>query len=262
VRGLVILGTTGETPTLTEKEQEKLLKIAVKRFGGRKDAEIIAGTGTNDTRKSVEKTKKARDMGADAALVVTPYYNKPNPRGLIGHFNAVSEIMPTIVYDIVGRTARQIKTNEFEEILKFENIIGVKAASGDLEQIKEVIGAVRAAHDKSIHVWSGDDKLTVPVMKAGGYGVISVISNLEPGLVLRITANNVFLSELEKLAETLTGAAFVETNPVPIKYMMYLRGLIPSAAVRLPMGELLDASKNKIAEIVKEYQVRRRGWGL
>ncbi|MDR3208781.1 MAG: 4-hydroxy-tetrahydrodipicolinate synthase [Rickettsiales bacterium] len=265
IRGIVVLGTTAETPTLDEKEQKKLVKIAIKRFGCFEDTYVVVGTGTNCTKKTVENTKKfARDMGADAALVVTPYYNKPNENGLIMHFAEVSKVMPIIVYDIKGRTARQITIDEFKELAKMENVIGFKAASGDIGQITELINKVAkmsySVRDKRFYVWSGDDNLTVPVRKAGGDGVISVISNLVPELVKQITVGDDWAA-LEKLAkenEPVAKAAFVETNPVPIKHMMWSTGLIESNAVRLPLGQMSDENKKLTESVAKKYFKKTR----
>ncbi|MDR1071119.1 MAG: 4-hydroxy-tetrahydrodipicolinate synthase [Rickettsiales bacterium] len=260
IRGIVVLGTTGETPTLKEEEQKKLVKIAMKRFGCFKDAHVIVNTGTYDTDTSVERTKKlARDMGADAALVVTPYYNKPNRNGLLKHFAKVSAVMPTIIYDIGKRTCRDIKIDEFKELAKMKNVIGVKAASGDIDQIATLINKVAklsySLRDKPLNIWSGDDNLTVPVRKAGGDGVISVISNLVPKKVLELTDGDDWTELEEKAArlDPLVKAAFVETNPIPIKHMMYSVGLIKSNEVRLPLGQLEDENKKPAEEIALRY---------
>jgi len=257
VAGVVVNGTTGESPTLETSEQEKLLTLAVQKFKKDGSRFVIAGTGTNSTDKTIKNTEAAKKIGADAVLVVTPYYNKPNEKGLIKHFRLAADVgLPVIVYDIVGRTGRQIKTNEFVEIAKHPNIIGVKAASGNLDQIKDLMENVAEPIRKTgreFYVWSGDDGITRDVVEMGGNGVISVISNLVPAKVQALASEKnpergrALADELAPLAK----AAFIETNPVPIKYMLKLAGLIKSDFVRLPLGELLDASKRHIESAVK-----------
>ena len=264
VHGVVVNGTTGESPTLEPDELEKLLMLAVRKFKKAGTRFVIAGTGTNSTDKTIKNTIAAKKIGADAALIVTPYYNKPNEKGLIKHFHLAADVgLPIIIYDIVGRTGRQIKTNEFKEIAKHPNVIGVKAASGNLDQIKELMENVALPIRKmgrEFFVWSGDDGITHSVVEMGGNGVISVISNLIPAKVLALATEKdpkraaALADELAPLAK----AAFVETNPVPIKYMMKLARLIKSDFVRLPLGELLDESKRHIDSAVDNHLFKSR----
>jgi 4-hydroxy-tetrahydrodipicolinate synthase len=185
IDGLVPLGTTGETPTLDEDEEDKLIEIAVKEAKGR--VPVIIGTGSNDTRHMVIYTGRAKRMGADAALVVTPYYNKPNDDGLLRHFEAAAKTdIPVIVYNIASRTGRNIPTPLLEKISRIPGIIGVKEASGDLGQMSDVIREIalpRRAEGGDFAVLSGDDGFTLPLAALGGDGVISVISNLLPAKV-------------------------------------------------------------------------------
>ncbi|MDR1826340.1 MAG: 4-hydroxy-tetrahydrodipicolinate synthase [Rickettsiales bacterium] len=253
VGGVVVLGTTGESPTLNESEQKEIISLSVERFKGK----VIIGTGTMCTETTLKKTQMARDMGADAALIVTPPYNKPNKSGLCEHFRLAADIMPIIIYDIKGRTGRQIQIDEFAEICRHPNVLGVKAASGDIKQIEELIEKVAKpirATRRVFRVWSGDDGMTVPIRKLGGDGVISVASNLCPGLVNDIAMLDIPAAEEKAIwAEQLMSAAFIECNPVPIKHMMHAVGLIKSGAVRLPLGPLQPENAIVVEEVAKKY---------
>ena len=189
IDGLVPLGTTGETPTLLDDEQEKLARIAMDEIKGK--VPVILGAGSNDTKHMVHLAKRAKDMGADAALVVTPYYNKPNDDGLIKHFEAAAAVgIPIVVYNIAGRTGRNIPTPLMEKIARIPGIAGVKEASGDIGQMGEVLDTIafpRKTGGNPFMVLSGDDAFTLPLMALGGDGVISVISNLVPGRVKALT---------------------------------------------------------------------------
>jgi 4-hydroxy-tetrahydrodipicolinate synthase len=242
IDGILPLGTTGETPTLEEEEEEKLIRIAVDEVKGR--APVIVGTGSNDTRHMLSYTKRARDLGADAALVVTPYYNKPNDSGLLKHFEeAASTGLPVLIYNIASRTGRNIPPDLMERIAEIPGIAGVKEASGDIGQIGEIISRIAAKRQAgSFAVLSGDDGMTVPLMALGGDGVFSVVSNLFPREMTALTraclAGN--FEEGRRLHYRLLPfmkAAFVETNPVPIKAAMTWAGL-PAGPARLPLGRL------------------------
>jgi 4-hydroxy-tetrahydrodipicolinate synthase len=244
IDGLLPLGTTGETPTLEEDEEEKLIRIAVKKLKGR--LPLIIGTGSNDTKHMTLYTKRARDLGADAALVVTPYYNKPNDSGLIRHFQAAGELgIPILIYNIAGRTGRNIPPALMEKLAEIPNIAGVKEASGDINQMGDLIGNIkipRAREGKDFFVLSGDDGLTLPLMSLGGDGVISVIANLVPGKVKALCDAGLGgrFEEARRLHYELlplVKAAFIETNPVPVKAAMGWAGL-PAGPARLPLGAL------------------------
>jgi 4-hydroxy-tetrahydrodipicolinate synthase len=257
IDGLLPLGTTGETPTLEEDEEEKLIRIAVKKVRGR--LPLIIGTGSNDTKHMVLYTKRARDLGADAALVVTPYYNKPNDSGLIRHFEAAGELgIPIIIYNIAGRTGRNIPTALMEKLARIPNIIGVKEASGDINQMADVIRNIKLPAREGgggFLVFSGDDGLTLPLMGLGGEGVISVVSNLVPGRVAALTRAclNGDFTEGRRLHYELLPlfkAAFVETNPVPIKTAMNWAGL-PAGPARLPLGPLEKKNEAPLREALE-----------
>ncbi|MDR0709814.1 MAG: 4-hydroxy-tetrahydrodipicolinate synthase [Spirochaetaceae bacterium] len=262
IDGLLPLGTTGETPTLDEDEEEKLIRIAVEETKGR--VPLIIGAGSNSTRHMVIYTKRAKDLGADAALVVTPYYNKPNDSGVIKHFEAAAAIgIPVIIYNIASRTGRNIPTPLMERLARIPNIVGVKEASGDINQMGDVIRniklpAIQAGRD--FVVLSGDDALSLPLMSLGGDGVISVISNLIPGKVaalIRACSEGNFEAARKLHYELLpfVKAAFIETNPVPIKAAMTMAGL-PAGPARLPLGPLSNTSEAALRKAVDELGIK------
>ncbi|MDR2094971.1 MAG: 4-hydroxy-tetrahydrodipicolinate synthase [Treponema sp.] len=244
IDGLVPLGTTGETPTLDEDEEEKLIRIAVEEVKGR--VPLIIGTGSNSTRHMVLYTQRAKNLEADAALVVTPYYNKPNDEGLIRHFQAAAAVgLPVVVYNIAARTGRNISAPLMEKISRIPGIIGVKEASGDIVQIGDMINDVaekRRAEGAPFSVLSGDDSFTLPLLALGGDGLISVVSNLVPDKVAALVRTGLSgnFEDARKLHYKLLPfmkAAFIETNPIPIKTAMTWAGL-PGGSVRLPLGTL------------------------
>jgi len=249
IDGLVPLGTTGETPTLDEDEEERLIRIAVDEIKGA--VPLIIGSGSNDTRHMAMYTKRAKDLGADAALVVTPYYNKPNDDGLYRHFEAAAAIgIPIVVYNIASRTGRNIPTPLMEKIAAINGISGVKEASGDLNQMGDVLQSIalpRKGGANPFYVLSGDDAFTLPLISLGGNGVISVISNLVPARVKALT-KACLSGDFEEGRRIhfellpLIKAAFIETNPIPIKAAMSWAGHTVGPA-RLPLGKL--DSKNE-----------------
>jgi 4-hydroxy-tetrahydrodipicolinate synthase len=249
IDGLVPLGTTGETPTLEEHEEERLIKTIVEEVKGR--VPIIVGTGSNSTAAMVGYTKRAKDLGADAALVVTPYYNKPNDAGLIRHFEAAAAVgIPIVIYNIASRTGRNIPAPLIERLSRIPGIVGVKEASGDVNQMGDIIrdaAAPRRAGGGDFTVLSGDDALTLPLLALGGDGVVSVVSNLVPGKVAALTRAGLSgdFTAARRLHHELLPffkAAFVETNPVPIKAAMTWAGL-PAGPARLPLGPLSGSSE-------------------
>jgi 4-hydroxy-tetrahydrodipicolinate synthase len=262
IDGLVPLGTTGETPTLEEDEEEKLLKIAVEEVRGR--IPIIAGAGSNSTKYAVKYVKRARDLGADAALVVTPYYNKPNDAGLLRHFEAavVEGGLPVIVYNIASRTGRNIPPALMQELSRIPGIIGVKEASGDLAQMGDIIrdtAGPRKAGGGAFTVLSGDDALTLPLMALGGDGVISVVSNLIPDQIaalVRACQAGDFAEgrRLHYRLLPLLKTAFIETNPVPIKAAMTWAGL-PGGPPRLPLGPLFPENERRLYAVLEELGI-------
>lgn len=258
ISGLVPLGTTGETPTLEEDEEDKLIEIAVSEAKACTDRKvpIILGAGSNCTKDAVRYVQRAKDMGADYALVVTPYYNKPSEEGIYRHFEAVSKVgIPIIVYNIAGRTGKNIPTSLLERIVTLPNIAGVKEASGDINQMMEVIAKIKAKNP-DFSVLSGDDGLTLALAAAGGDGVISVVSNIAPALMTELT-----LAALDGNMEKARAihyrllpffrAAFIDGNPSSIKYAMNVKGL-PAGSLRLPLVEVHDKAKEIIKNALAE----------
>ncbi|MCL2444305.1 MAG: 4-hydroxy-tetrahydrodipicolinate synthase, partial [Treponema sp.] len=249
IDGLVPMGTTGENPTLDEDEEDKLIEIAVKEAAGK--VKVIVGAGSNDTKHMVKYVQRAKRMGADGALVVTPYYNKPNDDGLLRHFEAAANVgIPIIVYNIASRTGRNIQTSLMKEIANLPNIAGVKESSGDINQMGDVIREIAIPKKNSgsrFSVLSGDDSFTFPLISMGGDGVVSVISNLVPAKIKALTKaalegryDEARIIHYELIP--LMKAAFVETNPVPIKKALTWAGL-PAGPARLPLGKLTPASE-------------------
>jgi 4-hydroxy-tetrahydrodipicolinate synthase len=253
VTGIVPCGTTGESPTLSHEEHDRVVKLTVEHVNGR--VPVIAGTGSNSTREAISLSQHAQQSGANALLLVTPYYNKPTQEGMYRHFKAIAESVniPCIVYNIKGRTGVNLETDTLVRLMEdCPNIVGVKEASGDLNQMKEVIARRR----EGFCVLSGDDNLTVPLIKEGGDGVISVASNFIPAQMSRLVklaldGNFADAEALEKELAPLFSAEFVETNPIPIKYMLSLQGMCQEV-YRLPMCELRPASKEKVKAVLAE----------
>ncbi|MCX6994887.1 MAG: 4-hydroxy-tetrahydrodipicolinate synthase [Chlamydiae bacterium] len=251
IEGVVVLGTTGETPTLLQEEQLSLIAFVVKKLKNQMD--IIIGTGTNSTLTTIQQTKIAQDMGADKALVVTPYYNKPTQEGIYKHFEALSSetTLPLIIYNIQSRTGRNIDTDTMSLIAELPPVVGIKEASGNIEQMMDVLSKI---HKPSFSVISGDDALTFPLLALGGHGVISVVSNLMPGLVKKMV--DLCLEgdfEAARLLHfrllPLFKGAFLESNPAPIKEAMNIRGL-NVGGVRLPLCTVTNETRIKLHEIL------------
>jgi 4-hydroxy-tetrahydrodipicolinate synthase len=261
IDGILPLGTTGENPTLDEDEEEKLIEIAVKEAKGK--VHVMVGAGSNDTKHMRSYVERAMKMGADSALVVTPYYNKPNDDGLLRHFEAAGSVgIPIIVYNIASRTGRNIPTPLMEKISRLPNLCGVKEASGDINQMGDVIreiAAPRRAGGGHFWVLSGDDGLTLPLISLGGEGVISVISNLFPAKVKAMTkaALEGKFDEARAIHYELlpfVKAAFIETNPAPIKQALNWAGL-PAGPARLPLGKLAPASEAVLKKAMTELGI-------
>jgi 4-hydroxy-tetrahydrodipicolinate synthase len=253
VDGIVPCGTTGESPTLTHDEHDRVIELTIEHVNGR--AKVLAGTGSNSTREAVRLSKHARRSGADALLLVTPYYNKPTQEGMYRHFREIAESVsiPSIIYNIKGRTGINLETDTLVRLMTdCANIVGVKEASGDLNQMKDVI----ARKTKEFSVLSGDDNMTLPLIKAGGDGVISVASNIIPSQMARLVKLGLEgkfaeAEVLEKELAALFGVEFVETNPIPIKYMLSLKGMC-NEVYRLPICELRPPSKEKVQAVMKQ----------
>jgi 4-hydroxy-tetrahydrodipicolinate synthase len=252
--GLIPCGTTGESPTLSHDEHHRVVELVIEAARGR--IRVVAGTGSYSTSDAIEMTKHAERVGAAGALVVNPYYNKPTQEGLYRHFRAVAEsvAIPILVYNIQGRTAINVETDTMARLARdVKNIVGVKEASGSLDQMSQVI----AACGPDFSVLSGDDNITLPLLAIGGSGVVSVIANILP----RETADLVHAAldgdwkrarDLHYRLFPLARAAFLETNPIPIKEAMAMAGMI-EAEFRLPMCRMSDANREKLRAILKSY---------
>jgi 4-hydroxy-tetrahydrodipicolinate synthase len=252
--GLIPCGTTGESPGLNHDEHRRVVEIVIEAARGR--IRVIAGTGSNSTAEAIDLTKHAEQAGAAGALVVNPYYNKPTQEGLYRHFRAVAEsvAIPILVYNIQSRTAVNVETDTLARLVRdVRNIVGVKEASGSLDQMSQVI----AACGPDFSVLSGDDNITLPLLAIGGSGVVSVIANIVP----RETADLVHAAldgdwkrarDLHYRLFPLARAAFLETNPIPIKEAMAMAGML-EPEFRLPMCRMSDANREKLRAILKSY---------
>ncbi len=255
VSGLVPLGTTGESPTIHDDERDKIIRTVAEQANGR--VPVIVGTGTNSTEKTIKYTRQAKSLGADAVLIVSPYYNKPTQEGLYQHFSAVATAVdiPIIVYNIQGRTGVNIETATLKRMAEHRNIVAVKEASGNLSQMMDVLNELPA----EFTVISGDDNLTLPLLSLGGMGVISVVSNLLPDKVSSMVKYGLegdFEAARQIHFELLPffKAAFIETNPIPIKAAMNMKGL-PAGPCRLPLVKLSPQNEDKLRRVVENYKV-------
>ena len=252
--GLIPCGTTGESPGLTHDEHRRIVEVVIEAARGR--IRVVAGTGSNSTAEAIELTKHAERAGAAGALVVNPYYNKPTQEGLYRHFRAVAEsvAIPILVYNIQSRTAVNVETDTLARLVRdVASVAGVKEASGSLDQMSQVI----AACGPDFSVLSGDDNITLPLLAIGGSGVVSVIANIVP----RETADLVHAAldgdwkrarDLHYRLFPLARAAFLETNPIPIKEAMAMAGML-EPEFRLPMCRMSDINREKLRAILKSY---------
>jgi 4-hydroxy-tetrahydrodipicolinate synthase len=255
ISGLVPLGTTGESPTISDDEREQIIKTVVATAA--KKVPVIVGTGTNSTEHSIKLSREAEKLGADAVLVVSPYYNKPTQEGLYRHFKAIAESIsiPVVVYNIMGRTGVNIETPTLLRMSQVKGIIAVKEASGNLAQMMDVLDQL----PKTFSVVSGDDNLTLPLLSIGGRGVISVVSNLLPRKVSDLCAAGMkgdFATARKIHFELLPifKAAFIETNPIPIKAAMDMAGM-PAGPVRMPLCEMQPANFDKLKAVLVKMGV-------
>lgn len=251
--GILLSGTTGESPTLTDEEKIELFKLGVKNFKGR--TKIIAGTGTYDTRHSIELSKEAEKIGTDCLLLVTPYYNKPNQTGLYRHFEAIAgEVkIPVILYNVPSRTSCNLSAKTCIELSRIPNIIGVKEASCDFRQIAEIIRGAR----EDFLVFSGNDGDTLPMLSLGAYGVISVASHIVgkeiKNMILNFKKGDI--SEAARLHNYLLDifyGIFITTSPIPIKEALNLSG-INVGKTRLPLAGMTDEELAAFKKILSKY---------
>jgi 4-hydroxy-tetrahydrodipicolinate synthase len=251
--GIVPCGTTGESSTLSHEEHDRVIEVVID--AAKKRVPVIAGTGSNSTAEAIRLTRHAYKAGADGALMVCPYYNRPTQEGLYQHYKAIAEAVPIpiIVYNIPGRTGVNINPDTLARLAKIKNIVGVKEASGSIKQMSDVIHLCGPKFD----VLSGDDLFTLPLMAMGGHGVISVISNVAPAdmaaMVDAFAAGDLKKARaLHYKMTPLIDSLFVETNPTPVKAALAMMKKI-SYEVRLPLYKLSDANYEKLKKIVGSY---------
>jgi len=255
IAGIVPCGTTGESATLTFEEHKRVVEIAVEAS----KVPVIAGTGSNNTREAMELTRHAAKAGADAALLITPYYNKPNDRGMYEHFKRIAENcdIPIVLYNVPKRTGIDLKPELVAKLSRIKNIVAIKEASGSLSQQSQIIEQTRSS---DFVLLSGDDDLTLPTMALGGQGVVSVVANVAPGKTVAMV-EAVFKGDMEKARALhyelapLVRAMFLETNPIPVKTAHKYLGLA-NGPLRLPLGEMAPANEAKLKEIVESLGER------
>ena len=252
---IVVCGTTGEAATLSPEEQQEMLRICVRDFGGK--MKIIAGIGSNNTRAALRAAANAKAAGADAVLMVTPYYNKSTQRGLIEHFCTVADRvdLPLILYNVPSRTGIGLAAETCKTLSQHPNINGIKEASGDIA----LAGKIRALCGDDLYIWSGNDDCTLPLMALGALGVISVASNLVPGAVAKLCAlclegDYPAARELYVRYAALFSALFIETNPIPIKAAMHAVG-IDSGILRLPLVSLSEETLPRLLSVMRELGI-------
>lgn len=252
---IVVCGTTGESATMPDAEHLSAIEYCVKRVAGR--VPVIAGTGSNDTRHCIELSRGAEALGADALLLVTPYYNKTTQRGLIQHYTMVANAvkLPIILYNVPSRTGVNIQPKTLKELSKVENIVAVKEASGDISQVAKI--AQLCGDDMTIY--SGNDDQIVPILSLGGKGVISVLSNVAPkqthDIVDCYLKGDVADSlRLQLEAIELVDALFIEVNPIPVKTAMNMLGY-NAGSLRMPLYEMSEENKEVLRKAMKNYGI-------
>lgn len=257
VRAVAVCATTGEAATMSDAEQTALIAHSVRAANGA--CKIIAGTGTNDTVHAIEKSKAAQDAGADALLVVTPYYNKCNADGLLRHYTALADAvqLPIILYNVPSRTGVHMTPAQYAALAQHPNIVGVKEAGGSTAQVSRTL----AQCDPDFTVWSGNDDQIVPIMALGGRGVISVLSNLAPALVCRMTdacarQDYTTAAQLQNDAMDLIDALFCEVNPIPVKEALCLAGY-PVGPCRLPLGAMSAPARAQLRAAMERHGLCR-----
>jgi len=252
VDGIVPCGTTGESPTLSFDEHERVVEITVKEVNHR--VPVIAGTGSNSTHEAEELTQFAKEAGADAALVITPYYNKPTPKGLEAHYRKLEAIgLPIIIYNVPSRTGVNIDAALVAKLSKLTHIAGIKEASGNMDQVSTIM----SLSDPNFSVLSGNDSHTLPILSLGGVGVISVLANILPGEMSQMVeaylkGNISKAKELHYKTYPLSQAMFIETNPLPVKTAMACLGMI-EPEWRLPLNGMKKENEERLEKALADY---------
>mgnify|MGYP006273399961 FL=1 len=253
INGLVPCGTTGESATMTHQEHMQVIKVCVEQADGR--VPVVAGAGSNNTREAIELTRFAKEAGADGALHITPYYNKPTQEGMVAHFTAIAQevSLPLVVYNVPGRTGSNLLPETLARMNReIPEVVGVKEASGNIRQISEVIEYC----GQDFTVLAGDDFVVLPLLALGGKGVISVASNLVPGQMAELCTAHA-AQDLDRAQvlhyqlAPLCRAMFLETNPIPVKTAMALMGKM-DLEFRLPLVPMHPDNKARLSEVLKE----------
>ncbi len=253
VDSIIVCGTTGESSTMTEKERKDTIKYAIDKVNGR--IPVIAGTGSNNTQSAIEMSKYAESVGADALLVVTPYYNKTTQAGLVEHYKAIanSTTLPIIVYSVASRTGVNITPETCLELSKIPNIVAVKEASGNISQVAKIAALCK----DNLHIYSGNDDQIVPVLSLGGLGVISVLSNVAPKYTHNLVQNffDGNIKEATKMqldALDLVNSLFCEVNPIPVKEALNMMGY-NYGVPRLPLVRLSEKNQERLKNSMKNF---------
>ncbi|MCS7279801.1 MAG: 4-hydroxy-tetrahydrodipicolinate synthase [Thermodesulfobacteriaceae bacterium] len=254
--GILVLGTTGEAVTIEKEERKRIMEIALEEVKGK--VPLIVGTGTNSTKVTLEYTKMAEEMGFDYALIVTPYYNRPTQNGLYEHYSYIAKNtkIPIILYNVPGRTSVNLLPETTAKLAQIENILAIKEASGDIKQITEIL----MKSPKNFTVLSGDDFTAYSTVMLGGRGVISVAANIMPKEVSELMEKSLKgnISEAQELnmkLYPLFKALFIETNPVPAKFALWLMGKIETPEVRAPLSALSESSLEQLKNTLKSYNL-------
>ena len=255
VDAIIVCGTTGESATMSEKEKKETIKFAIDKIAKR--TKVVIGTGSNNTKSAIEMSKFAEEAGADALLIVTPYYNKTTQKGLIEHYKAIAKevSLPIIMYSVASRTGVNIMPETCLELSKIDNIVAIKEASGNISQVAKIAALCK----DNLDIYSGNDDQIIPVLSLGGKGVISVLSNVMPKYTHDMTYKY-FNGEIEEACKMqlevidLIDSLFSEVNPIPVKYALNLMGY-DFGKPRLPLIELSEGNKEKMKEIMKKHNL-------
>lgn len=257
VNGLLAAGTTGESATLSHDEHKKVIEILIDEVDGR--VETLAGAGSNSTKEAIDLVKFSEDAGADAALVITPYYNKPQQHGLIDHYRVISDAsdIPIIAYNVPSRTGVNLDVDTIVELAKIDSVDAIKEASGSIDKISEIYKALSLEGlEEDFNILSGEDGLTLPIMALGGTGVISASANVDPRRMV-LMVDSMLNEDYQRAQElhyemiNLIKALFVESNPVPAKTAMRIMGL-PSGPLRQPLADMKDENVEILKKALKD----------
>ncbi|MGA2677179.1 MAG: 4-hydroxy-tetrahydrodipicolinate synthase [Methanobacterium sp.] len=258
VDGVLAAGTTGESATITHDEQRKMIDIMVDEVNGR--VKCIAGAGSNSSKEALGLVKYAESAGADAALVITPYYNKPQPHGLYMHYRMLAEStnIPLIVYNVPSRTGTDIDVDTIAKVAELDNIIAIKEANPDLDKVSQIMKKLESV-DSEFRVISGNDNLTLPMISLGAKGVISVLANVDPARMSKLVQSALDGNYTEAMRihyelYDLMKVLFIESNPVPTKEALNLMNR-PAGHIRMPLGSLKEENKNKLQKVLQDLKL-------